>query len=448
MTSVEAFTGPTTELLQSLIRNECVNDGRPESGNEVRNADLLQTYLEGAGLDVQRFESRPGRTSIVARIEGSEPDAPALCLMGHTDVVPVNPDGWSRDPFGGELVDGEVWGRGAIDMLNITSSMAVAFRQLATEGFRPRGTLIYFGVADEEAGGQWGAEYMVDNHWDAVGAEYVLTESGGWSQTRDDGTRSITVNVAEKGLAWRRLRVAGTPGHGSMPYGADNALITAAEVVRRLAAFRTDPEPRRSVGRPAGRDRPSRRPAGGVVRSGVHRRRDRSLPDALRPRRPRLLAHDDLAERHPRRPEDEHDPRCDRHRRRRAHGPGRHQGRRRPLPRRGSRRPRRPGARSPRCSRATPPARRWTTRCGTPLTACTHAVYPEARIIPGLITGGTDARFFRLKGSVAYGAALFSEDVTLEQFGSRFHGNDERVDTRSLGLSTDFWYGIAKQLVG
>ena len=82
------------------------------------------------------------------------------------------------------------------------------------------------------------------------------------------------------------------------------------------------------------------------------------------------------------------------------------------------------------------------------LTACTNAVYPEARVIPGLITGGTDARFFRLKGSVAYGAALFSEGVTLEQFGSRFHGNDERVDTRSLGLSTDFWYGIAKRLVG
>ena len=119
------------------------------------------------------FESRPGRTSIVARIEGSDPSAPALCLMGHTDVVPVNPDGWSADPFGGELIDGEVWGRGAIDMLNITSSMAVAFRRLATEGFRPKGTLIYFGVADEEAGGHWGAEHMVDKHWDDVGAEYV-----------------------------------------------------------------------------------------------------------------------------------------------------------------------------------------------------------------------------------------------------------------------------------
>jgi acetylornithine deacetylase/succinyl-diaminopimelate desuccinylase-like protein len=117
MITADAAEGPTTELLQSLIRNQCVNDGTPESGEEVRNADLLQTYLEGVGLGVERFDSLPGRTSIVARIEGSDPDAPSLCLMGHTDVVPVNPDGWSRDPFGGELIEGEVWGRGAIDML-------------------------------------------------------------------------------------------------------------------------------------------------------------------------------------------------------------------------------------------------------------------------------------------------------------------------------------------
>ena len=133
--------GETIELLQALIRNACVNDGSPESGFESRNADVLQTFLEGAGLDVARYEARPGRASVVARIEGSDPSAPSLCLMGHTDVVPVSPEGWSHDPFGGELIDGEVWGRGAIDMLNLTSSMAVAFRHLARSGFRPQGDL-------------------------------------------------------------------------------------------------------------------------------------------------------------------------------------------------------------------------------------------------------------------------------------------------------------------
>ena len=342
MTNAEAFTGPTTELLQELIRNACVNDGTPDSGDEVRNADLLQTYLEGAGLDVERFDSRPGRTSIVARIEGTDPTAPTLCLMGHTDVVPVNPDGWSRDPFGGELIDGEVWGRGAIDMLNITSSMAVAFRRLATEGFRPKGTLIYFGVADEEAGGHWGAEYMIDEHWDAVGADYVLTETGGWSAVGRDGVRHVTVNVAEKGLAWRRLRVHGTPGHGSMPYGADNALITSAEIIRRLVAYR--PQPNLDdlwTARVASMDLPDdlRRRAD---RPGPHRRRAGLAADRVRPGRPRLHAHHDLAQRHPRRPEDEHDPRRHRHRRRHPHRARRHQGGRRRLLRRDPRRARRP----------------------------------------------------------------------------------------------------------
>src|SRR4051812_31613182 len=232
------LTGATTELLQTLIRNQCVNDGTPESGEEVRNAELLETYLSGAGIGIERFESMPGRGSIVARIEGSDPSAPTLCLMGHTDVVPVNPAGWSRDPFGGELIDGEVWGRGAIDMLNITASMAVAFRDLARSGWKPKGTLIYFGVADEEAGGTWGAEWMCNNEWDAIRSDYVLTEMGGWSAVGHDDVRRVVVNTGEKGIGWRRLRVTGTPAHGSMPFGADNALVKAAEVIRRLSQYR------------------------------------------------------------------------------------------------------------------------------------------------------------------------------------------------------------------
>ncbi len=127
--------GEVTELLQALIRNACVNDGSPSSGEETRSAGTLAAYLEG--VDVQRFEPTAGRTSLVARILGSDPAAPSLLYMGHTDVVPANAEAWSRDPFGGELVHGEVWGRGAVDMLNITSSMAVAFLRLASSGFRP-----------------------------------------------------------------------------------------------------------------------------------------------------------------------------------------------------------------------------------------------------------------------------------------------------------------------
>lgn len=450
MRDAEHFTGPTTELLQSLIRNECVNDGGPDSGGESRNADVLESYLSGAGIEIERLAARPGRDSIVARIEGTDPGAPTLCLMGHTDVVPVNPDGWSRDPFAGDVVravDGtdEVWGRGAIDMLNITSSMAVAFRQLVVDGFRPRGTLIYLGVADEEAGGHWGAEYLVDNHWDAVGADYVLTETGGWSSVRADGTRHIAVSVAEKGVAWSRLRVHGTPGHGSMPYAADNALVKAAEVVRRLAEFSTRPhlddlwfaqldalelpdELRAALSSPdtlgdAIATLPV--PLAKRVHACTHTtispnvahggQKTNTIPDVIEldidmrtvPAESTEIADAYLRE---------------------ALGDLWADVELIPLQR-------------AEASRSAGDNPLWDA-----LSRQAQVAFPGATLQPGIMVGGTDARYYREKGAIAYGAALFSGDMTLESFGSRFHGNDERIDTSSLGLSGEFWYGIARQL--
>ena len=441
------LTGEATELLQALIRNQCVNDGTLDSGGEVRSADVLQTYLEGAGLDVERFESHPGRTSIVARIEGSDPSAPALCLCGHTDVVPVNPEGWREDPFGGELIDGEVWGRGAIDMLNITATMAVAFKHLARSGFRPRGDLIYFGVADEEAGGRWGAEWMVDEHWDAVACDYLLTEIGGWSSTGRDGVRRVAVSVGEKGIAWRRMRISGTPGHGSMPYGTDNALITAAEVVRRLVAYR---------------------PAAYVDDLWRAQVEHMDLPDDLRaalvdPAR----IHDVL-------------PQLDPVTAKRVHACTHttfspnviHGGQKtnmipdtidlevdiRTVP----------GTTGEDVDRYLAEAlgdlakrveidaifndQATVSPVDSPLwdglRRQVQVLAPGADLQPGIVVGGTDARYFRGKGAVALGAALFSPGVTAETFANRFHGHDERIDVESLGLSTDLWLGVARDLVG
>ncbi|MDE0846479.1 MAG: peptidase M20 family protein, partial [Acidimicrobiales bacterium] len=104
--NVDTRTNQTIELLQTLIRNECVNDGRAESGQEVRNCDVIETFVEGPGVEIETFEPTPGRKSLVARMEGYDPSAPTLCLMGHTDVVPANSDGWTHDPFGGDLVNG------------------------------------------------------------------------------------------------------------------------------------------------------------------------------------------------------------------------------------------------------------------------------------------------------------------------------------------------------
>src|SRR5207244_8282863 len=135
-----------------------------------------------------------------------------------------------------ELIDGEVWGRGAVDMLNLTASMAFVTRKLARSGWKPTGTLIYLAVADEEALGTYGAKWLVENEPDAVRAEYVITEAGGFRlPLPSSGGPKLPVIVGEKGTHWCMLRIRGTPGHGSMPFRTDNALVKAAEVVRRMA---------------------------------------------------------------------------------------------------------------------------------------------------------------------------------------------------------------------
>ena len=441
------LTGPTVELLQALIRNECVNDGTPESGHETRNAELLGGYLEGSGVGIEQFESLPGRGSVVARIEGSDPTAPTLCLMGHTDVVPVNPAGWSRDPFGGELVDGEVWGRGAIDMLNVTASMAVAFRELARSGWKPKGTLIYFGVADEEAGGHWGAEWMCEQHWDAIRSDYVLTELGGWSNVGADGVRRVVVNTGEKGIAWRSLRVRGTPSHGSMPFGADNALVKAAEVVRRLSLYR--PQAHISdvwKAQVAVMPLPDEVKAGLLDPARIWSTIETLPPAAARTCHahthttfsPNVVHGGQKTNIIPDLVEIEVDIRTvpgttqadvDAHLHEALGDLAHHV--------EIGRLQQNDATESPRGNSL------WDA-----LASATQVAYPGADLIPGLIVGGTDARFFRERGVVAYGTGLFSPSVTLESFGTRFHGNDERIDTESLGLAADFWMHIARTICG
>lgn len=441
------LTGEVTELLQTLIRNQCVNDGTVESGFEARNADVLRQYLQGTGLDLETYEPEPGRTSLVSRIEGADPTAPTLCLMGHTDVVPVTPEGWRRDPFGGELIDGEVWGRGAIDMLNLTASMAVAFKHLARTGFRPRGTLVYFAVADEEAGGHHGAEWVTEHEYDAVRADYVLTESGGVSIPSSSGRR-VTVTTGEKGIAWRRLRVAGTPGHGSMPFGTDNALVKAAEVIRRLVAFR----PRAQVSDTwkayvGALDLPADVAAGLVDPATVWDTCSR-LDDLRLAKLAHACTHMTFS------------PNV-------VHG--------------GVKTNVIPDVVDIDIDVRTLPgeteadvARNLTDALGEladdvtvtilqsgPATAspmdtplwdvigrAVDNLTPGVDLVPRMTAGGTDARFYRDKGAVAYGFGLFSPSMTFQEFATRFHGHDERVDVESLRLTTQMWLTVVEDLLG
>lgn len=217
-------------LLQELIRNECVNDGSPESGHEHRSVATLAGFF---GVDGEIFEPAPGRQSLIYRVAGSESSAPSLALVPHLDVVPADPSGWSRDPFGADLVDDFVYGRGAVDMLNVTAAMAVAVKPYLTGELRPRGDLVFIGVADEEAGGALGAHALVEQRWDLVEADYLLTEVAypPISYSREE---AIPVATGEKGAFWTVLRTVGTPGHGSAPYRSDNALRKMAEAVHGI----------------------------------------------------------------------------------------------------------------------------------------------------------------------------------------------------------------------
>jgi acetylornithine deacetylase/succinyl-diaminopimelate desuccinylase-like protein len=224
------------ELLRELIRNRCVNDGTPDSGGEARSVVTLMDFL---GVEGEIFEPRPGRQSLIYRIEGSDPDAPSLALAPHLDVVPVDRSGWSFDPFGAEIVDEFVYGRGAVDMLNVTAAMTVAAAPYLRGELEPAGTLVFCALADEEAGSGLGGMPLTRDRWDLVGADYLLTEVA-YPALSSSGGRAIPVSIGEKGSYWSTLRTSGTPSHGSAPYGADNALH---KLVDALAGIIDSPAP-------------------------------------------------------------------------------------------------------------------------------------------------------------------------------------------------------------
>ncbi len=451
-TSGETLTRETVELLQELIRNRCVNDGTPESGHEHRSAELLRNEIEGLGLDYELFEVEPGRTSLLARYEGSVAEAPSLCLMAHTDVVPVDPQGWDNDPFGGEVLTSpegvkEVWGRGAVDMLNLTSSMFVAFRDAVKSQRRYPGDILYFAVADEEAGGILGAKHIVETQWDHIQCDYLLTEYGGTPSHTKDGVH-VLLATGEKQGATRNITVTGTPGHGSMPYAADNALVKAAAIVARIAeydfvpridemfadriaAMGLDPDTESMLLDPD-------RIAEGLTRlpTGLARNTHSCSHITMSPNLMqagdkanivaskaeivvdiRILAGDTQADVDQLLTE----------------------------------------IIGPELMASTTIEPLYDMPDGTPqsatdtplwdaLTDSIRLAYPDAKVMGSLVTGGTDARFFRQLGVTAYGAGLLSNQLPLDEFLNRFHGHNERIDIDSLRLTTELWTNVFERL--
>ena len=226
-----------TDLLQRLIRLDTVNP----PGNETVAAELLRDYLAESGIEAELYAKVPERANLVARIPGRG-EGPRLVLLSHTDTVLADSDEWQLDPWSGELKDGEVWGRGALDMKGQVAANAVAIASLAREGFEPNGDLIFAATADEEVGEDFGLSWLCREHPDTVRAEYCVNEGAGDRIDFGSGRILYLCSAAEKMSSPFHLRVHGRSGHASMPGIADNALVKAAALILRLAEFR--PEPR------------------------------------------------------------------------------------------------------------------------------------------------------------------------------------------------------------
>jgi acetylornithine deacetylase/succinyl-diaminopimelate desuccinylase-like protein len=225
-----------TGLLQELIRLDTVNP----PGNETHAAELLRAYLEEHGVACELYAKEPERANLVARIPGSG-DGPRLALLSHTDTVLADPAEWQVDPWSGELRDGEIWGRGALDMKGQVAASAVAMASLAREGFRPGGDLIFVAAADEEVGVDIGLSWLCAEHPEAVRAEYSLNEGAG-DRVEIGEHPFYLASTAEKMSSPFVLRVRGRSGHASMPAIADNALVKASRMIQKLGEF--TPEPR------------------------------------------------------------------------------------------------------------------------------------------------------------------------------------------------------------
>lgn len=229
---MEDVNEEVTAILSNLIKIDTTNP----PGNETKAAEYLARILEEDGFECEILESAPERGNVITRLRGSV-GKPRLLLLSHLDVVAANPKEWSISPFSGLIKDGFVWGRGAVDMKSMTAIEVMVMKLLKRNNVQLRGDVIFAATADEERGGQAGVGWLVKNHFEKVKAEYVINEGGGQA-IPVNGRKIFTVQTAEKGILWLRVKAKGTPGHGSIPGVADNAILHMCRAIEKLGKYR------------------------------------------------------------------------------------------------------------------------------------------------------------------------------------------------------------------
>lgn len=223
-------------ICQELIRIPSVNFGEG-NGDEKAVAEYIVASLEEVGISATVYESAPNRCNVIARIEGSNPSRAGLVLHGHIDVVPANAADWQVDPFGGEIRDGMIWGRGAVDMKNVDAMILAIVRNWARIGYQPERTILLAFFADEEAGSTFGSRYMTKHHPEVfAGCTEAISEVGGFSVTLSNGKRLYFIEAAQKGIHWMKVTAHGRAGHGSM-VNNENALTALAKAVAAIGSY-------------------------------------------------------------------------------------------------------------------------------------------------------------------------------------------------------------------
>lgn len=229
--------GETVEICRNLIRIDTSNYGSGDAKGERRAAEYVAGLIEEVGLTTTVLESAPGRANVFARLEGTDPSADALLVHGHLDVVPAIAADWSVDPFAGELKDGMIWGRGAVDMKDMDAMMISVLRHMVRSGTRPRRDIVFGFFADEEAGMVYGSHWIAEHHRELFdGVTDAISEVGGYSATIG-GRRAYLLQTAEKGLMWLRLNAQGTAGHGSQ-INDDNPVTRLSSALANIGQYR------------------------------------------------------------------------------------------------------------------------------------------------------------------------------------------------------------------
>ena len=438
-----------THLLSDLIR---INTTNPP-GNETEAAKYLARHLGSEGFKCELYESAPDRGSVITRIKGTG-EKPSLLLLSHLDVVAANAEEWSVDPFGGMVKDGFVWGRGALDMKGMTAIEVMTMKLLKRNNVKLKGDVILAATADEEKGGLAGADYLLRNYPEKVFADYVLNEGGGLAVPTQN-KNVYTVQTAEKGILWFKVKAKGTPGHGSMPDVADNAIMRMGKVIEKLGNYHSQvlfvPTVKRFLNEIAGEDASLQQPfsrllANPELSDQVLDELAKTAQPLVEEIRPRIrmtitptIIHGGMKENViPSECEATFDCRI------------------------------LPGQTTAQTLDAIKDLLKdvgmekltfETVQVNEPsespaetplydvITSVLKEFEPNCGVTPMLMTGGTDSRFFRKMGSVCYGFHPMRPEAPYDKRIKREHGIDERISIENLVFGTSVLYEVVKKFM-